>query len=259
MRPTEGAAAGPPHVDVTRRIVSLVPSATESLLAWGVTPVACTRFCEQPDLRHVGGTKDPDLDAVVDLAPDLVVMCEEENLREHHDALVAAGLRCHTVRIASVADVAPEMAALADAAGVTGDLGRVDVDAALSPDRTPGVAGHAPSGPPIRAFVPIWRRPWMSLNRDTYGSSVLAALGIENVCADDEARYPEVELDDIAARRPDVVLAPTEPYPFGARHLPQLRELAPAVLVDGQDLFWWGTRTPDAIRRLRAALASLTS
>ncbi|MEY2588091.1 MAG: hypothetical protein QOJ67_75, partial [Acidimicrobiaceae bacterium] len=63
------------------RIVSLVPSATESLLAWGVTPVAVTRFCEQPELLAVGGTKDPDVAAIVALRPDLVVLCEEENRR----------------------------------------------------------------------------------------------------------------------------------------------------------------------------------
>ena len=51
------------------RVVSLVPSVTETVLAWGVTPVAVTRFCEQPDLVQVGGTKDPDLEAIaVDLS-----------------------------------------------------------------------------------------------------------------------------------------------------------------------------------------------
>ena len=56
------------------RVVSLVPSTTETLLAWGIEPVACTRFCEQPQLRHVGGTKDPDIDAIIALEPDLVVV-----------------------------------------------------------------------------------------------------------------------------------------------------------------------------------------
>ena len=77
------------------RVVSLVPSATETLLAWGVTPVACTRFCEQPAIRAVGGTKNPDVAAIVELAPDLVVVDEEENRREDHDALVEAGLEVH--------------------------------------------------------------------------------------------------------------------------------------------------------------------
>jgi hypothetical protein len=118
-----------------------------------------------------------------------------------------------------------------------------------------------PPGEPVaRAFVPIWKRPWMSLAGGTYGSSLLAALGVANVFADADAgpgggdRYPTVTLDEARARRPDVVLAPSEPYPFAERHVPLLAEVAPVVLVDGQDLFWWGVRTPAAIDRLRARL-----
>jgi ABC-type Fe3+-hydroxamate transport system substrate-binding protein len=228
------------------RVVSLVPSVTETLLAWGVTPAACTRFCEQPDLPHVGGTKDPDVTAIVDLAPDLVVMCVEENRREDADALAAAGVATASLSIDGVADVAPALRMLAALVGA-----EVDVPDLAVP----------PPGPPVaRAFVPIWKRPWMSLAGGTYGSSLLAALGVANVFADADAgpgggdRYPTVTLDEARARRPDVVLAPSEPYPFAERHVPLLAEVAPVVLVDGQDLFWWGIRTPAALDRLRARL-----
>ncbi len=224
------------------RVVSLVPSATETLLAWGVVPVAVTRFCEQSSLPALGGTKDPDLTAVVAMAPDLVVMNDEENRREDHDALVAAGLAVHVIRIEAVADVPPQLAALADAVGVS-----------IEPIDLP-----PPQPERARAFVPIWRRPWMSLGADTYGSSVLAHLGIANVFAGVDVRYPEVTLEQAAAADPDVVIAPSEPYPFGERHRAELEGVAPVVLVDGQDLFWWGTRTPAALTRLDAALAAVT-
>ena len=224
-----------------RRVVSLVPSVTETLVAWGVPPVACTRFCEQPDLAHVGGTKDPDVGAIVDLAPDLVVMCVEENRREDADALAEAGVTTAALAVDGVADVAPALRMLA---------GLVGVDPAVVEDVT---AAAAP--PRLRAFVPIWRRPWMSLAEGTYGSSLLAALGVANVFADAGDRYPTVTLDEARARRPDVVLAPSEPYPFRERHVPELAEVAPVVLVDGQDLFWWGARTPDALARLGTRLA----
>jgi hypothetical protein len=107
-----------------------------------------------------------------------------------------------------------------------------------------------------RAFVPVWRRPWMSLAGDTYGSSVLAALGIENVFADATERYPEVDLDAARTAGADVVLAPSEPYPFRARHVAELSSVAPVVLIDGQDLFWWGARTPSALDRLHAAISA---
>ncbi len=226
------------------RVVSLVPSVTETLLAWGIRPVACTRFCEQPALRHVGGTKDPDLAAVAALAPDLVVVCDEENRRVDADALVAAGLHIHSCSPRHVDDVGASLGRLASAVGV------------VPPPAARG--GPVPTLAPLRlrAFVPIWRRPWMSMAADTYGSSLLAALGVANVCADHPDRYPEVTLDDMAARSPDVVLAPSEPYAFGPTHLAELAEVAPVVPVDGRDLFWWGVRTTAAAHRLHRRLAA---
>ncbi len=224
------------------RVVSLVPSVTETLLAWGVTPVACTRFCEQPDLPHVGGTKDPDVAAIAALRPDLVVMCVEENRREDADALADAGVTVASLSIDAVADVAPALRMLAGLVGVDGEAAAI---------------AEPPGGPPaprLSAFVPIWKRPWMTLSGGTYGSSLLAAAGVANVFADAGERYPTVTLEEAAARRPDVVLAPSEPYPFRERHVPLLAEVAPVVLVDGQDLFWWGVRTPAALDRLRQQL-----
>jgi ABC-type Fe3+-hydroxamate transport system substrate-binding protein len=229
--------------------VSLVPSVTETLLAWGVTPAACTRFCEQPDLPHVGGTKDPDVDAIVDLHPDLVVLCVEENRREDAAALTDAGVATASLAIDALSDVGPALRMLAALVAATPPSGELDALDAIA-------AADAPS-PTLRAFVPIWKRPWMTLSGGTYGSSLLAAIGVANVFADAAERYPTVTLDEVRARRPDVVLAPSEPYPFAERHEPLFADVAPVVLVDGQDLFWWGARTPDAMARLRAQLAEV--
>ena len=219
------------------RVVSLVPSITETLLAWDVQPVACTRFCEQPELRHVGGTKDPDLDAIVALEPDLVVMDAEENRREDHDALVAAGVHVHATAIRSLPDLDEQLPLLAERVGTSwSPLGALD---APSPSR--------------RAFVPIWKRPWMALGAPTYGSSLLAALGIGEITAH-RGRYPEVTLEEVAVLGPDVVIAPDEPYPFGERHRAELEQVAPVVFVDGKDLLWWGARTRGALERLAQRL-----
>jgi ABC-type Fe3+-hydroxamate transport system substrate-binding protein len=228
------------------RVVSLVPSVTETLLAWGVTPVACTRFCEQPDLPHVGGTKDPDVDAIVALAPDLVVMCVEENRREDAEALAAAGVRTASLSIDGLADVPPALRMLAGLTGAEA-AGVAATDAAVG----------EPPPTRLRAFVPIWKRPWMTLAAGTYGSSLLASVGVANVFADATTRYPTVTLDEVRARQPDVVLAPSEPYPFAERHVPLFDEVAPVILVDGQDLFWWGVRTAGARVRLAAQLGDV--
>lgn len=237
-----GSRAGGGIRTVPVHVVSLVPSVTETLLAWGIVPVACTRFCEQPSLSHVGGTKDPDIEAIVGIAPDLVVMCDEENRREDADALVAAGVAVHSCSPRSVTDVVPALAQLAEAVSVT-----PEVDQRGGP--TPALESLA-----VRAFVPIWRRPWMSLAGDTYGSSLLDAIGVTNVFADAVDRYPEVDLDQVRAESPDVILAPSEPYRFREKHLDELRDVAPTVAVDGEDLFWWGIRTPAAAARLHEAI-----
>jgi ABC-type Fe3+-hydroxamate transport system substrate-binding protein len=229
------------------RIVSLVPSITETLLAWGIEPVAVTRFCEQPTLRAVGGTKDPDIDAIVALRPDLVVVDEEENRRPDADALRAGGVALHVTAVRSVADVLPMLEGLATACGYHGSL--------WEPVVGDGVV--AASVAARTAFVPIWRRPWMTINDETYGASVLAAIGITNIYGDAADRYPTVTLDDVAAKCPDVVMLPSEPYPFAARHIAEVAALAPDVhLVDGRDLFWWGVRSAAAIARLGQLLGS---
>ncbi len=232
------------------RVVSLVPSSTETLLALGADVAACTRFCEQPDLRHVGGTKNPDIEAIVGLHPDVVVMDSEENRREDHDELLARGIRVFVSAVRSVDDA---LAVVDDLAALVG----------VDPPSTELPAPELPSTFEVSdrtAFVPIWRRPWMSINEHTYGGSVLTRLGIELATAGSPEPYPTVDLTDIAARAPDLVLVPSEPYEFSESHLAELHRAIPTatiVRVDGRDLFWWGIRTPAAIRRLAAVTSGV--
>jgi ABC-type hemin transport system substrate-binding protein len=231
------------------RIVSLVPSVTETLLSWGVDVIACTRFCEQPDIPHVGGTKDPDVAAITDLRPDLVVVDREENRAEDARALAAADVPVHITHVLAIDDVAGMLAALWDRLGRTGAYAG-----------EPLTSVRAPSAM-RRAFVPIWRRPWMSLNSHTYGASVLERLGVESIVAGHPDRYPTLEIDEVVALDPELVLLPSEPYPFSERHRAELAAELPRAavqLVDGRDLFWWGTRTPAALRRLDQAIGSPT-
>jgi len=208
--------------------------------------VAVTRFCPAPDLPKVGGTKNPDVPAIVALAPDLVVMDRQENRREDAEALGAVGVAVHVTDVCALRDVDPTVRALAGSVGVDPPASAADRSA------------QAPPVSPIAVWVPIWRRPWMSIGGRTYGSSLLAAAGLANVLGGLEDPYPESDLEDAAARGPDYVLAPSEPYPFAERHRRELEWVAPVVLVDGQDLFWWGSRTSGALDRFRDLAATLS-
>ncbi len=218
-------------------------------MALGADVVACTKYCEQPGIAHVGGSKNPDIGAVIALGPDLVVLDREENRIEDHDALVAAGV---AVFVSDVTDLAAGLAVVDDLAAAIG---------VMPPEAVTGVRA-IPNGGDVAtgrttAFVPIWRRPWMTIGRATYGASLLEALGFDVVQFGDDA-YPTVDLADVADATPDVVLVPSEPYEFDDGHLSEIAGAIPGasiVRVDGQDLFWWGIRTPAAMDRLARALA----
>jgi ABC-type Fe3+-hydroxamate transport system substrate-binding protein len=231
------------------RIVSLVPSVTESLLAWGVEPVACTRFCEQPGLLHVGGTKDPDIAAILDLSPDLVVVDREENRRDDAEDLMRRGIRILDLHVTSVRSAIAETERLAQIVGADCGESPVVVDSIV---------------PRVTAFVPIWRRPWMTINSSTYGASLLASIGVLSSHADASSTYPEISVEELSRlreeREVDVVLLPTEPYAFAERHFSEVADatgVGDVRIIDGRDLFWWGVRTVDAQRRLAGVLADL--
>lgn len=241
----QSARIGGAHTLRAVRIVSLVPSVTETLAAWGADPIACTRYCERPDLEHIGGTKNPDIYAITALRPDLVVADREENRKQDHDALVAAGIEVEALHVASLHDVEPELGRLAARIGIAWTA------EPLPPRRAALELGP---GRIVRAFVPIWRRPYMTVGAQTYGASLLSWCGVEVAFADRGA-YPTLEADDLSPEHFDVVLAPTEPYPWHRRRLDELSALAPAHVIDGQDLFWWGARTPGAIERVAEAVS----
>ena len=240
-----------------QRIVSLVPSVTELLcdLGAGERLAGVTRFCTEPAdvvarLPRLGGTKTPDCAGVLALRPDLVVMNSEENDRAHFEALTAAGLPVFVSFPTSVAAAGQGIARLGAALGADGA-------AEALARRIAGVAEalRGRVGKRRRVFCPIWRKPWMSFNADTYCHDLLSTVGGDNVCAGAAARYPQVDLAAIANANPQVILLPDEPYPFAPRHLAALEPLRDTAasqngevhLVDGKALSWYGARTPPAL------------
>lgn len=231
-----------------QRIVSLVPSLTELLFALrlGDRVVARTDYCIHPadrlaTLPSVGGQKDPDLERLIALAPDLVIVAKEENLERDVERLCARGIAVFVTDVRSVADGLQ----LPETIGALCAVDDATINRLVVPMRI-GVAKAAVIGagrPRRRGFCAVWKDPWIGASRDTYLQSVLQLCGIDDLCLDAARRYPKVELDAILAQDPDVVLLPSEPYPFGATDVAALRPRARDVrLIDGTLACWYGPR-----------------
>ncbi|MBA2544741.1 MAG: ABC transporter substrate-binding protein [Deltaproteobacteria bacterium] len=288
------------------RIVSLVPSDTYSLIALGAVDrlVGRTTYCESPEVAHlptVGGTKDVDVDAVFALAPHLVIANQEENTRVVLEALAARvpvlvslprrvndGI-AHLARLARILGVGPKdpARALIKRAYALRDRTVPSEVLETPPDGLPVIESQRrskretaprPDGR-VRAFIPIWNNPLMTMNADTFGSDVLVQCGIANVfgqrlrlyplAADlgksapqdssgRDVRYPRLSLFEIKEREPDLVILPDEPYNFTEAEEQMFRDALPKariVRVSGKDLFWYGAWTIDALDRLNRELA----
>jgi ABC-type hemin transport system substrate-binding protein len=244
------------------RIVSLVPSLTEALFALelGGRLVAVTDWCVHPAagvalLPKIGGTKDPDVAAIVRLRPGLVIANREENTRRTVRRLEASGIPVWVTYPRTVPEGAALLRELAELGGCHEALARVvdPVEAA--------VADAAASRPdrPHRVFCAVWKDPWMAVGAGTYADDLLGLCGGANVfAAAGGRRYPIVRPDAIVAASPEVVLLPDEPYAFGPEDAAEIAALGvPAAAsgrihrIDGTLVSWYGPRIRRAIQTIR--------
>lgn len=273
------------------RVVSLVPSDTETLFALGLGDlvVGRTRYCIEPsekvdEIPLVGGTKDVDIDAVMALSPDLVLANQEENSRANLEALAEAGATIFVSFPKRFNDAIAHVARLARLIGADRDktlpqellrAGYKCLEREQVPEK-------------ISVFVPIWRDPLMTFSAHTYSHDILSLAGADNVFADRERkyplkadlglssplsadqvalrdkRYPRITEEELIARAPDLVLLPDEPYEFGEADKEYFASLPiPAArnggihFVCGKDLFWPGSRSIEALPRLTALISAL--
>ncbi|MBK8979459.1 MAG: ABC transporter substrate-binding protein [Planctomycetes bacterium] len=229
-----------------------MPSLTETVCDLGVSGrlVAITRFCTEPEdllrfVTRVGGTKNPDLQQIAELAPDLVLVNGEENRPEDIEWL-RARFPIHESMPRSVPQAAAVVREIGHLLGVIDETEAVllEIEAQLARAEVMALGSE-----PLRVFYPIWRQPWIGVNRDTYVHDVITRAGGHNVCAQREARYPVVPEQALAELRPDVVLLPSEPFAFTAEHRRQLlrdrafRRSVPILMVDGRAFCWHGSRS----------------
>lgn len=248
-------------------IVSLVPSWTETLFAMGLGDrvVGITKFCVEPagrveSIRKIGGTKNPDLRAIAEMSPSLIIANAEENRREDVEKMRSLGIPVLTTYPRTVPGAVESLLKIGRCAGCEAEadaLAREITRAVSEVEADVGVWSRLR----LRAFCPIWKKPWMAFNADTYAHDVLRMMGFNNVYASAAERYPVTSLEEALDLRPDVVLLPDEPYEFIDRDVDELRATLPAglarrvLIISGRDLHWYGVHMVKGLKSLAKRLA----
>ncbi len=238
------------------RIVSLCPSITESLVALGLggSLVGVTRYCVHPrealeGIPRVGGTKNPDLEAIAALEPELVLCNAEENRDADVDEL-SRRYRVDVSHPTRVDEVAPLLRRLGEltGAGVVAEGWARALEERLAAVR---------AGRTVRFAYLIWKGPWMAAAAGTYISDLLETFGGENAFPASSGPWPKTGEEQLSALDPELLVLPDEPFPFGDTDRAYWKRILPAarvVLVPGEDFCWHGVRT---LRGLTAAGALL--
>ena len=243
-----------------RRIISLVPSQTELLadLQLNNEVVGITKFCIHPNSwfrnkQRVGGTKNVDVKKIDALQPDLIIANREENLKTQIEELA----KHYPVYVSDIQSLPDALNMIEDIGFLTNTLtaARRIGDAI----RRSFFEFEKQKGSPKKSAYLIWKTPWMTVGRDTFIHEVMSLAGFENVFGD-QSRYPEFSLEELAERKPELILLSSEPYPFKTTHQKELEKLFPdarVMLVDGEMFSWYGSRllqTTAYLKQLRERL-----
>jgi ABC-type Fe3+-hydroxamate transport system substrate-binding protein len=273
-----------------QRLVSLVPSITETLFrfGWGEQVVGITEYCTEPAVEvgqktTIGGTKNPDIAQILSLAPHIVFAVAEENRRHDVEQLTAAGLAVYVFAPGTVRDGIDLLWRLAEILDCRRDVAPLLQEIEHAYAETQAQVAARPS---VRVFCPIWKDPYMTISDGTYVHDMLQVCGGENIFAqrqrrfplsadlgqqpeqtgvlhsERDRRYPRITLEEMAAGQPAVILLPDEPYAFSTVDLADFMPFAdiPAVrdgrlyLIDGKLVSWYGPRIGESLRILRDLL-----
>lgn len=237
--------------DFPQRIISLVPSLTELLIDLELEDrlKGRTRFCVHPkskveEIPIVGGTKNPRLDKIRDIDPDLIIANKEENRQQDIEELENE----FDVLVTDIATIEDAIIAIHEFGQMFGASSQADSLISEIQQRL----DDRPDEPELRTAYLIWKNPYMTVGRDTYINDVMEHWNLPNVFAD-RKRYPKIELEEIKRHNPDLILLSSEPFPFKEKHMEQIQEECPAarvLLVEGEWFSWYGSHMKHAFERL---------
>jgi ABC-type Fe3+-hydroxamate transport system substrate-binding protein len=249
------------------RIISLVPSITETLFELGLGDqiVAVTRWCTRPAEKvkrkpKVGGTKNPRIESILKWNPDIVILDCDENRKEDGEALQKQGVPTLSFFPKTIKDSIEVIRQLGESFDA-----RLKANA-LANEIEDRVQKYFPRER-FRSLILIWRSPYMTINSDTYVHSASRLFGFDNVFASHPDRYPKLMADEIRNTKPEAVLFPDEPYPFRDKHLQRFKAEFPQLkatqdhrflLFDGSYIAWHGFGTLRALREFPSQLENIT-
>ena len=243
-----------------QRIISLVPSLTELVLDLGLKKrlVGRTRFCIHPeksvhDILIIGGTKNPNIEKILSLNPDYIIANHEENRKEDVEAL-----KKHAVVNVT------EIDSIEDALSSIRDLGK-DLEVLEKAESLISEIHHQlakkPPGSLLKTAYFIWKDPWMVAANDTYINSVMKQYDLINVFPD-QKRYPQISLDDLSDKNPELILLSSEPFPFKENHIQEIQHACPDAnieLINGEWFSWYGSAMANAFEKLNTWRSNIKS
>tara|TARA_R110000868_G_scaffold259361_7_gene517396 strand:+ start:17401 stop:18144 length:744 start_codon:yes stop_codon:yes gene_type:complete len=234
-----------------KRVISLVPSLTELLIDFGLKDrlVGRTKFCIHPkeivsDLQPIGGTKNPNIQKILSLKPDLIITNKEENRKED---VIELSKHCEVVLT--------EIDTIEEALQWISKLGNkleVDEEALQLITEIQKLIPSSIEFQNIRTAYFIWKDPWMTIGSDTYIHNVMKYFGLKNVYGE-QSRYPETDFEELHTLNPELILLSSEPYPFKQKHILELKTICPdstILLVNGEWFSWYGSRMVVALKEL---------
>ena len=241
------------------RIVSMVPSWTETLLLAGVHVVGRTRFCVHPaesvhNIPIVGGTKDVKWDLVADLKPDIILLDQEENPLEMAEESPCRVLATHVHSLETLqfelqrlgAEFRnPQLVSWSLQLQSILDRGPLEWNEDVIPALIEWVISPMRPGPRPVLYV-IWKRPWMVVGPNTYIGSVLTQLGAQVLHFLDDEKYPVIEIEDF---KDALILFSSEPFPFREKVEELRRDGLTGAVVNGESYSWFGIRSLEFLKR----------
>ena len=231
-------------IEFPKRIVSLVPSQTELLFDLGLDEeiIGITKFCIHPKKWHqnktrIGGTKKVNIQKINSLNPDLIICNKEENTKEEIELLAKE----FSVWISDIKNLSEALNMINGIGEITGKSEKAEL---LIQKICSGFVDLQPLKPEKKALYLIWKKPWMSVNSETFIHDMLIRCGFTNVTKNKTLRYPDLTEQELVELNPNYVFLSSEPFPFKEKHIQELQEILPKakiMLVDGEAFSWYGS------------------